>query len=367
MGSGGHNFKDESGKTYGRLKVQRLHGTDKHRQAQWDCICMGVNGVPCGNHIYPIGRDLRRGHTTSCRSCATAASALALVGTKVGNLTAKVYHAGTHDTNAVLDCLCTCGKSCTVTPAAFRKGISCPDCARRAKETARARLKAEKIAEHKAAVAARMVHGEADCHVCGKHFEYTMPKGTLAALEDLDRNRYCSKACRRKNRRVARRHQYRAKGAEVKVINLVDMFRIFDRDGWKCTSCGKATPRERYGKSLPDSPECDHQKALMIGGSNTEDNVHLLCHSCQEEKLRDFDLPWAAVYDYFGLWKVNPAVFSSRKLSPEQVLHMRVLYAGGARKGGRSAESLARQFGISKKCAEKACTGESYRHIPMPA
>lgn len=54
------NFKDISGKTYGRLKVLYRTENDKYGNAQWVCIC------ECGNKTTVKGYCLRMGKTKSC-------------------------------------------------------------------------------------------------------------------------------------------------------------------------------------------------------------------------------------------------------------------------------------------------------------
>ena len=58
---------------------------------------------------------------------------------------------------------------------------------------------------------------------------------------------------------------------------------VFERDGWRCTSCGKA-----------GWLECDHIEPLERGGAPFEmDNLQTLCRCCHIDKTRrerpDFD------------------------------------------------------------------------------
>ena len=55
-----HNFKDLTGKKFGRLLVGRNCGITKDGKALWDCLC------DCGNHKIVRGGSLRRGVTKSC-------------------------------------------------------------------------------------------------------------------------------------------------------------------------------------------------------------------------------------------------------------------------------------------------------------
>lgn len=52
-------IKDEIGKRYGRLTVEKFYGIDK-QGAVWLCKC------DCGQELAVYGRDLRRNNTRSC-------------------------------------------------------------------------------------------------------------------------------------------------------------------------------------------------------------------------------------------------------------------------------------------------------------
>lgn len=54
------NFKDLTGKKFGRLKVLRRAGTNKHGRATWLCKCK------CGSEKIIDGGSLRCGHAHSC-------------------------------------------------------------------------------------------------------------------------------------------------------------------------------------------------------------------------------------------------------------------------------------------------------------
>ena len=55
-----HNLIDLTNQKFSRLIVVSRHGTDKSRQATWNCVC------DCGNKTIVKGSDLRRGKTKSC-------------------------------------------------------------------------------------------------------------------------------------------------------------------------------------------------------------------------------------------------------------------------------------------------------------
>jgi hypothetical protein len=58
--------KNEIGRVYGRLTVLDRAVTSQDRHVSWLCVC------ECGRTSIVRGCDLRSGHTTNCRSCATA-------------------------------------------------------------------------------------------------------------------------------------------------------------------------------------------------------------------------------------------------------------------------------------------------------
>ena len=53
-------IKDETGKRYGLLTVERLYGTNKRQGAIWLCKC------DCGTEVAVYARDLRCHNTRSC-------------------------------------------------------------------------------------------------------------------------------------------------------------------------------------------------------------------------------------------------------------------------------------------------------------
>lgn len=55
-----HNFKDITGKVFGRLLALRLHGTGRENRAMWICRCS------CGQEKIVSGKALRDGRTNSC-------------------------------------------------------------------------------------------------------------------------------------------------------------------------------------------------------------------------------------------------------------------------------------------------------------
>jgi hypothetical protein len=60
MSRGGHNFKDLTGREFGRLWVIGRLAVDGKRYARWQCICK------CGNRKVVLGGNLLSGRTKSC-------------------------------------------------------------------------------------------------------------------------------------------------------------------------------------------------------------------------------------------------------------------------------------------------------------
>lgn len=67
-------------------------------------------------------------------------------------------------------------------------------------------------------------------------------------------------------------------------VNKVDPFKVFDRDGWVCRSCGTPTPKTKRGTYANNAPELDHVKPLALGGLHTYENTQCLCRRCNSEK-----------------------------------------------------------------------------------
>lgn len=113
------------------------------------------------------------------------------------------------------------------------------------------------------------------CKECGESFtpEYGNKRRT-----------FCSKKCsnkydargNHKNRQRARRY-----GVDYQYINHN---KVFERDGWRCQICGKATPKGRRGTCYPNAPELDHRIPISRGGGHTYDNVQCACRECNGKK-----------------------------------------------------------------------------------
>lgn len=176
------------------------------------------------------------------------------------------------------------------------------------------RIKAKKAAEAKAKQCKAVLHGK-HCRQCGKRF-FTKNPTTAYCSDDCRRASrsiakssyacrhcgkgfkparlsggppaYCSHACRSQARREASRRYRKRYGNKARrraryygvPYEPVNVIRVFDRDGWRCQICGKATPSERRGTRYPNAPELDHRIPLSLGGTHTYDNVQCACRAC---------------------------------------------------------------------------------------
>lgn len=105
------------------------------------------------------------------------------------------------------------------------------------------------------------------CVTCGKVFYANK------------RSVYCSKVC------VPRRNSARDRARRVGAIyEIVNVMRVFKRDGWVCQICGVKTPQSLRGTLRDRAPEIDHRVPFALGGSHTYDNVQCSCRKCNSRK-----------------------------------------------------------------------------------
>jgi len=90
---------------------------------------------------------------------------------------------------------------------------------------------------------------------------------------------YCSRDCVPK--RSSARDRARRVGAVYEIVNVI---RVFDRDGWRCQICGRLTPKNKRGTIHKNAPELDHRVPFALGGSHTYDNVQCACRECNNKK-----------------------------------------------------------------------------------
>lgn len=88
--------------------------------------------------------------------------------------------------------------------------------------------------------------------------------------------------CSSDRERESRRAQKSARRARVlgALVERVDPFAVFERDGWQCSICGVETPKSKRGTYEPDAPELDHIKPLSKGGEHSYANTQCACRRC---------------------------------------------------------------------------------------
>lgn len=118
------------------------------------------------------------------------------------------------------------------------------------------------------------------CSYCGIQF--------VAAYGDK-RRVTCSPECNVRRYRAS--PEGRAKKAFRKALQRgahggekVDPIAVFERDGWRCHLCNRATPKAMRGKNKSNSPELDHIIPIALGGLHTYDNVACACRECNGSK-----------------------------------------------------------------------------------
>lgn len=321
-----HNFKDETGRTFGDLTVLACLGTSLGRSAIFLCRCV------CGEEISVGGQDLRRGHSTRCRKCGRAAGRKHEVGAVIGSWTVVEVIPGKKHTACKYRLACRDCKNEVNRSARFG---ACQVCVKANRAAARQAAKAARLAANVARIAAMR---KADCHVCGK------PVPT-----DGMRVRFCSKRCARKNRTVARRHIYRAKNAGVP-YELVDVFAVFNDAHWTCAECNEPTPRALYGTTKLNAPELDHIIALVNGGAHRSSNCRCVCRRCNTQK------GFAE-----GAIATGSRNFSAKMTTKE----VRLLLDD--RKAGETIATLAGKYGLHEKTVRQIVLGRAWRHVPRPS
>lgn len=95
---------------------------------------------------------------------------------------------------------------------------------------------------------------------------------------------FCSSACRKRYTRRASKMVRKAVMKGCVSVERIDPILVFNRDGWKCHICKRATPKRLRGTFDERAPELDHILPLSMGGSHTWDNVACACRRCNGEK-----------------------------------------------------------------------------------
>lgn len=95
------------------------------------------------------------------------------------------------------------------------------------------------------------------------------------------RRDFCSDKCLGKftRRGNPRKNKERADRFGV-LYEYINVFRVFDRDGWRCQICGKKTPKKNRGTCYSNAPELDHRVPMSKGGGHIYENVQCACRKC---------------------------------------------------------------------------------------
>ena len=104
------------------------------------------------------------------------------------------------------------------------------------------------------------------------------------------RQRLCSDKCKQDGKRESHRRANSSRRALIRgcdVKEVVDPFRVFDRDGWRCQICFKKTPKSMRGKYHDKAPELDHILPLSKGGDHSYANTQCACRKCNRIKGND--------------------------------------------------------------------------------
>lgn len=113
-----------------------------------------------------------------------------------------------------------------------------------------------------------------DCVECGASF--VRRSGQLGD--------FCSPVCSKRARKRDRKHRMRSNGG---LGDSITIYKLAERDGWKCHLCGKKVSRRRGNH--PGAPSIDHLIPIGRGndGPHTWDNVALAHRRCNSER-REF-------------------------------------------------------------------------------
>lgn len=131
------------------------------------------------------------------------------------------------------------------------------------------------------------------CSCCFNLFVFTIKMGMHKDLcsDKCKKQKYkeSNKKSRTKSRANGfrndkdRTHRSRAKRHGV-VYEPINVFKVFDRDKWKCHLCGVKTPKEKRGTIELNAPELDHIITFAEGGDHTYNNVACCCRKCNADK-----------------------------------------------------------------------------------
>jgi len=102
-----------------------------------------------------------------------------------------------------------------------------------------------------------------------------------ARTAEVKQSAKLSPAYRRTKRAAKARRRAVERGVEAERF---DPFEVFERDGWRCHLCGRATPKRLRGSYDSKAPELDHIIPLAQGGKHTRLNTACACRACNMAK-----------------------------------------------------------------------------------
>lgn len=117
------------------------------------------------------------------------------------------------------------------------------------------------------------------CQECSKPVGYTFGRSKI----------FCTRNCAKENQKrrpefkeAKKAYNKRRKAIQrgAKVGQVFSYKQIFERDGWSCQMCKKATPAQKRGTSSHNAPEVDHIIPLSKGGEHSPNNAQTLCRAC---------------------------------------------------------------------------------------
>lgn len=136
---------------------------------------------------------------------------------------------------------------------------------------------------------------ERNCVVCGVLYSRLYGSKSAICSDECSKESKRRHKCKQKRKIGGTTHRKRAKhyGVEYEPVNV---FKVFERDQWRCQLCGISTPRELRGKHKPASPELDHIIPISKGGPHTYVNTQCLCRRCNGDKSATIPRAHKALY-----------------------------------------------------------------------
>lgn len=147
-------------------------------------------------------------------------------------------------------------------------------------------------------------HGAIECSWCKEcgSSEYEQKNFSIKACKECGKlfislyetATYCSKNCKRKNKRARSGQDYRERARKHGAIfdGSITLRKVIKRDNNICQICGKPCDSDdlTWGTNGPLYPSIDHILAFANGGNHTWDNVqlaHCICNSIKRDLLYD--------------------------------------------------------------------------------